>query len=193
MSKVIAPFFFLVVSVGLFFTYIDPAYKQMQALRALDGRLENALTRSKELTEVREALLQRYSSIADADLARLKKLLPDSVDNVRLIIDIDNVASRYGMRVKNFSFPRSVDSTVGGSEEVSEGPIGVAEITFITSGTYADFSAFLIDLERSLRLLDVRSVIVTASTDVTKAVGTPAATSPGAHQFNVSLQTYWLR
>ncbi len=185
MSKVIAPFFFIVVAVGLFFTYIDPAYKQLQALRALDARLDNALTRSKELTEVREALLQRYSSIADADLARLKKLLPDSVDNVRLIIDIDNVASRYGMRIKNFAFPVSVDDVGGATQEVPQGPVGVAEITFVTSGTYADFSAFLYDLERSLRLLDVRSVHITA--------GSEAGQSTGTHQFNVSLQTYWLR
>lgn len=182
MSKVIAPFFFLVVAVGLFFTYIDPAYKQVQALSTLDARLDAALTRSKELESVRDSLLARYGAFNDEDLSKLRKLLPDTVDNVRLIIDIDNIASTYGMRVKNFSFPKTVDAK---SADVETGPIGTAEIAFITSGTYADFNAFLRNLETSLRLLDVRAVAITA--------GGVADQPEGTHQFSVTLQTYWLR
>src|SRR3989344_1966049 len=87
------PIIFLAGAVGLFFWFIDPTYAQIKELRVEEAEFDNALTRARDLKEVRDELIKRYNAFLPSDISRLKKLLPDHVDNVRLIIDLDSIAS----------------------------------------------------------------------------------------------------
>src|SRR3989344_4525889 len=99
--KALLPLLFLFISLGLFFWFIDPEYAKIKLLRAEEAEFDQALDRSKELQTVRDQLLSRYNTFARSDVERLQKLLPDHVNNVRLILDLDGIASRYGMRIRN--------------------------------------------------------------------------------------------
>lgn len=174
------PVLFVVIAVGIFFGFIDPAYDRVKELRAEEAQFDQALTRSKELQSVRDQLLSRYNTFSQEELDRLEKLLPDNVDNVRLILDFDSLASRYGMRVRNVALEsnesRAARGQVGGSDSKYESLI----MSFTVSGTYDTFRAFLADLEQSLRLVDVTSV-------------TFSATESGVYDYSVSIKTYWLK
>jgi len=176
--KNITAIILIVASVGLFFGYVDGAYSDVKVLRTEQADYDRALSNSKELQAERDKLLTKFNNINTTDLDRLNKLLPDNIDNVRLVIDIDNIASNYGMRIRNFKTETGDKiETVG----VDQTPYGTLTLTFSTTASYTTFLAFMHDLEKSLRLIDVTSVQF-ASSDTSQF-----------YDYSVSIKTYWLK
>jgi Tfp pilus assembly protein PilO len=182
--KGIFPIIALVVAGVAFYFYIDPTYTGIQDLRKEEATLNAALSRALELQATRDQLLSRYNTFAPDDLARLEKLLPDHVDNVRLALDMDSLAAQYGMRIRNVSIekvdekkpkPRQTQ-TVGPDERTYESMV----LSFTVTGQYDTFRTFLKDLEQSLRLVDIESLSFSSS-------------EVGIYDFTVSLRTYWLK
>jgi hypothetical protein len=54
--------------------------------------------------------LAKRDTFAAEDVQKLERTLPDNVDNIRLIIDINNIAARHGLTLKNVAL-----GTVSGS------------------------------------------------------------------------------
>ncbi|MEK7192508.1 MAG: hypothetical protein AAB682_00005, partial [Patescibacteria group bacterium] len=98
------PIFLIILSFTLFFGLTSTVLDQISALSAKSATFNDALSNANELRAVRESLLSTYKKFPAEDLTRLKKMLPSEVDNVRLIIDVDNIAARYGMQLKNVHF-----------------------------------------------------------------------------------------
>lgn len=178
MTHFLAPIIFVITAIGLFFGYIDPGYNQIEALRAEEERYDEALDKSRELQRVRDQLLAKYNSLSSEDLERLQKLLPDNVDNVRLILDLDSIASKYDMRVRNVAISRGIGQT-SGTIGPNTGSHNSFLLTFAVTATYENFLLFIQDLETSLRLVDVADVSFEAS-------DTPEL------DFKISIRTYWL-
>ncbi len=178
MSNIIS-IILVLASFGLFFGYIDPTYTAIQSSRTDKATYDTALANSKVLESERDALLQKFNAMDSTDLAKLTKLLPDNIDNIRLIIDIDNMAKTYGMRIRNFKTNTNQASTdtIGANTT----PYGTLTLTFTTTASYNTFLAFLHDLERSLRVLDVTAVQFSSS-DVS-----------AVNDYNVTVNTYWLK
>ncbi len=178
--KFLVPVICILTALALFFGYIDPTYKALQTVRAEESAFDQALTRSKELQAVRDQLLARYNTFAPNDITRLEKLIPDHVDNVRLILDLDAMASRYGMHVKSVTIKSdpalAARGQIGPDEQAYESVI----LSFSVSGSYDTFRSYLADLERSLRLVDV--------------VGLSFAANPtGFYDYTLNVKTYWLK
>ena len=108
-------------------------------------------------------------------------MLPDAVDNVGLIIDMQNIAANRGMLLKG---ARVTEGGAVGDAAQGLGPdaskYGTITMTFVVNTTYENFSVFLKDLESSLRLLDVTSLSF-------------SSTKEGRYDYSVTLQTYWLK
>ena len=112
------------------------------------------------------------------DLQDLSKLVPDNIDNVRLIIDIDEMAKHYGMRIRNFNAdPTEKADTIGRSNS----PYGTLTLSFSTTAAYDTFLAFIRDLERSLRVLDLTAVEFVSSD------------TGSLYDYKVTVKTYWLK
>jgi Tfp pilus assembly protein PilO len=179
MIRFLIPIFLLASSAGLFFLYIDPTYQTILELRAQEAQFNEALNRSRELQQARDTLLSRYNTFSQSDVDRLTKLLPDNVDNVRLILDIDGIASKYNMRTRNVTV---TDSSSDDSNAIgtNQGPVGSVVLNFSVTATYDNFTRFIKDLESSLRIVDL--------------VGLSFTSEQGdAYDFDVSLRTYWLK
>ncbi len=178
--KVLAPILFLTISLTLFFGFIDPSYDRVKELRVEESKYDQALDRSKELQQIRDQLLSKYNTFSDENKDRIAKLVPDHIDNVRLILDLDEIAARYGMRVLDVQIAnddsRQTKGQIGPSENSYESVI----LTFSVSGTYDTFRAFLGDLERSLRLVDVVGMSFSSN-------------DTGIYDYKVHIKTYWLR
>jgi len=171
--KFFLPTILIIIAVALFFTYIDPTYETVKELRAEQATFDGALDRSKELIAVRDQLLSKYNSFSTNDLKRLEKLLPNHVDSVRLIIDIDSIAALYGLRIQDVGV-----STVEDGEKSQ--PLGIVNLSFSVEAPYNTLKQFLTDIENSLRVLDVTSISFSASeVDLTK--------------YNIAIKTYWLK
>ncbi len=185
------------ISFGIFFAYTDPVYKDVKELRVQVASYDEALDNSKKLEEAKNALNQEYNTFTEDELERLRKLLPDNVDNIRLILEIESVAVRYGMTIQNVEFDVAKrDATGKEIEETSKDlketqkEYGVFDLSFSTEGTYPNFVAFLADVEKSLRIVDINQIDFTSpENNPVQGFGKPK----DIYKYDISLRTYWLK
>lgn len=178
--RTLLPILFIIIAVAIFFGFIDPAYSRVKTLRAEEAQFDQALNRSKELQQVRDQLLSRYNTIPQSDVNRLERLLPDNIDNVRLVLDFDSLASRYGMRLRNIALEANENRTSRGQVGTSDSAYQQIILSFSVTGSYNAFRSFLEDLEQSLRLVDIASISFSAA-------------SSGLYDYSISIKTYWLK
>ncbi len=176
----------ILVSIGVFFFFVDPQYKEVKALRIRHAENEKMLDKAKELRAKRDELNQRYKNISEEERNKLTKAVPETVDNVQLIFDIDNIARKYGIVLKGISVS-------GGTEKDANKPAsrqvvdktgqrnGTITLGFSFSTSYDSFKSFLADLEESLRLVDVTDFSISAND------------TNNIYDYSIKLNTYWLR
>ena len=175
----ILPTLLLVVAVGLFFIFTDPKYKEIKNIKAEVANYDNALNNSKDLQKIRDALLIRYNNISSEDLKRLELLLPDTVENIRLVLDIDTIASRYGIVIKNLklnSSPESQDFDPTAEE------IKSVDLSFSVVSDYETFITFLRGLEESLRVIDIVEIKFNGRENISDVPATQ----------DITIRTYWM-
>ena len=179
----------LIAAGAVFFMFAQPTYDKVQATQAQIAQYDAALQKAAELQARKQELLSRYNAFNPADRTRLEKLLPDHVDNVRLILDLDSLASKHGMTVQNVVIAGQANTqntqTVAGAIGTSKQKYDSLTLTFGTQGTYRTFQQFLADLELSLRIVDLVSLKLTSITPTTK--GEPP------YAYNLTIRTYWLK
>ena len=180
MRKFFIPIFLIALSVLVFFVLINPQYEGIKEVKEEGSRYDEALSKSRELQQTRDDLLARYNSFNKEDVDRLEKLLPNNVDSVRLIIEIAEIASKYGMYIKEIDLPESSksDSEESISDRDAKG-YETMELGFTISSSYKDFTSFIHDLESSLRLVDIEEISFSSSI-------------ADFYEYDVKFRTYWL-
>lgn len=170
----------LVIAVGLFFTFTNPKYQEVKNLQKEAGEYRQVLDSTERIMDTVALLSASYQDIPKEELDRLSKVLPPTLDTVGLALDLDTIASKHGIAIRNVavvSGPGKSGSLVGGDPD---SPVGEKTISFSFISNYEDFRSFLDDLETSLRIIDVKSV-------------TFATNDAGLYQHNISVDTYWLK
>jgi Tfp pilus assembly protein PilO len=193
----ILPIFLIISSIGIFLGYVDPNYKgggstisntistssdylsySVLELRNELSKFEDISTKSNTIISERDNLVKKSNQITTLDKNRLSKFLPDNIDNIRLIIEISDMASARGLVAKNISVLDSKKKTDSVNMDTSS--YGTLLVKFSVNATYDNFLIFLKDLESNLRILDITDISF-SSTDV------------GFYDFNIGLKTYWLK
>ncbi len=189
-------FIIAIISVGIaaavFFIYTKPAYDSSLGLQKQILEYDQALEKATELQRLKQDLERKFNSFSDDDKDRLHKLLPDHVDNVRLILDLDNLASSHGFALQNVV----VSSSAPQGTESAQGVIGASSksydsltFSFATSGTYSEFIKFMTSLERSLRIVDLVSLSLNPVDAQAAGIDLPEP----LYSFDVTIRTYWLK
>ncbi len=93
----------IIISIGVFLFFIDPQYKNVKSLRDEIKKNEEIIDRANKLDLKKNELNDKYNQISPTDKSALETLLPDTVDNVRLIIDINNIAEKFGIVIRDIS------------------------------------------------------------------------------------------
>ncbi len=151
-------------------------------LQAQEKSYDDALNKSQELRRVRDQLLSKFNTFSTEDKEKLLSMLPDNVDNIRLVIDINNVAARHNLAIKNLQIGETISgkSTRNSAAVGASGSkVGSVDLGFTVSSDYEGFLSFLSDLEHSLRLIDVEKIGFSVSTT-------------NVNDYNLSIRTYWL-
>jgi Tfp pilus assembly protein PilO len=125
----------LIVAGSLFFMYTKPGYDALHVTETKIAQYNAALDKAAELQQLKQTLLSRYNALDPNDLSRLQKMLPDHVDNIGLILELDNLASRYGMALANVDISRGSGASVSeywsGDRERDESKIRHAHAAFL--------------------------------------------------------------
>lgn len=180
--RLILPILLLAAAIGLFALYTNPAYQHIKTLQAQAGAFDAALDNAQALRAERDKLLSKRNTFQTDNLQKLERALPDNVDNIRLIIDINNIAARHNLSLKNVALGSVSDSknsrsslAVGSSGE----SIGSVDVGFGVTATYDEFLAFLYDLEHSLRIVDVERISFKSG-------------AGDRYDYALTIRTYWL-
>ena len=156
MVRFAIPVILIGISVASFFFLVSPMYSGENGITALRAQIvsyNEALDNSKALESERDKLTQKYNSIDPDNLEKLKKFLPDSVDNIRLILEIEQLAAPYGMVLRDVKYdtnpkaeakPSTGTVVAGGAAPtVVNKNYGTWDLEFSTEGTYNNFLNFL--------------------------------------------------
>lgn len=191
MSKLI-PILCVLAAGGIFFGYINPTVTgSIAETNAAIERYDSALAAAKKFEQKQAQLAAEKQKIAPEALTRLESFLPDGVDNVQLILDLDALAARSGLRLGNFQTTES-----GRGHTAAGGPVGAdgtpimlnesslptdsVDLSMSASGSYASMRAFLAGVETSLRPLDLIEFSVSDS-------------NTGVYNYQMTFRLYWLR
>jgi hypothetical protein len=189
----ILPLILILSSLGIFFGYVDPNYKGSGAVIESDlttygikqlkeeySKYQDTSNNSTKVVENRKMLTEKNNSIKEVDKSKLLKMLPDNIDNVKLILEITDIAAKRNLSLKGISISsdskKTSDTTIGADNT----PYGTLSLKFSVNTTYDTFLNLLNDLETNLRLIDITDIgFSSAETDF--------------YDFSVSLNTYWLK
>lgn len=201
MFKFILPTILIGTALTGFLAFTNPYYKEITLEREKITSYNEALNNSKTLEAERDKLTQKYNSFNTDDLYKLQKLLPDNIDNIRLILEIEKIASPYGMALKDVKYDatnKNVDTSQQAStfaptvEDTGPQDYRILNLEFSTQGTYNNFINFVKDLENNLRIVDISSIQFSSSGVVSTGVGLNPSL-PEAYKYNFKIRTYWLK
>mgnify|MGYP000985936286 CR=1 FL=1 len=200
--KAIISIILIAASIAFFMFFTRDQWAELKANRLEVEKLNIAQENAKKLKARIDNLSKIRSGITDQDNEKIKKMIPDNVENVKLIIDFDNMLQDLVATNKTESLYESAGDTgkvsidnpkISQSTAVVDGgfdatQLGVADFNFSVSLTYNDFKDFLRRIENSTRIFDVESI--SFSTPNTTGVKDP---NNIVYTFNIALKTYWLK
>lgn len=198
MNRNITAGILIILAVGLYFSLTKGYLAEARAVKAVNDQYASAIDNAARLVSVRDKVLKQYNNISADDRDRLDKMIPSTIDNIRLIIDLNGVALKHGLSLKGIkaNTSKAVEQTrpavapaarSGSGASLSREPAVISQptldsvtVSFSVTAPYLDFISFMQDLEASLRVMDLTHLSV-------------AANDTGTYDFGVELRTYWLR
>jgi len=185
MADRIIPLFAFLAAAGIFFGYVHPAWTGAIAETKASIEADNqALEASSAYSAKQNQLASARSAIDPANLERLSVFLPDSVDNVGLILDLNALAARSGIVLSNVDVTTDTASTNAPARSATPAakvdPVGSVDLSLSAVGTYSSLQTFLVGVEKSARILEVRDLGVTGS-------------DTGVYSYRMKIRLFWLR
>jgi hypothetical protein len=186
--KFLTPFVYIALAVTLFFMVIKPEYDEIKKINIRIAENNRLLQLASELRTNQDSLQKRNVAIGQDERRILERILPDAVDNVKLILDIQNLDKT--IVVKNIGIAGETENsnaalTGSRSKNLSgNDKYGSIQLSFSFSTNYENVKSFIRKLEDSLRLVDITELKISSSN-----------TTDAIRQYNVGvkLNTYWLR
>jgi hypothetical protein len=160
MSKNIISLLFIVTAVAMFLVWTRPHLREIDSLKIRKDAFNQALADSRELQQLRDALLVKFNSIKTTDLEKFDKMILQAADPTKLMVAVDNMSKASNVILKDF-----------GAEEISEEQAGKGvapkykkvQMGITLSASYENFLGFLGQLQKSLRLMDVDKITFNAA------------------------------
>ena len=157
MVKLLIPIISIIVALALYFFFIQDTLERVAELKIESAQFDETLKSAQELENTIERLTRESENIQTSDLDKLEILLPDHIDSVRFIYDLNTIADIHNKTLGKVSV-----------EELKGDRFTSTIVTFSINGTYSELLAFLSDLELSLRIIDVQSISFKVTNDSDK-------------------------
>jgi Tfp pilus assembly protein PilO len=185
MGKNIVPIILIVLAIGTYFTFTSGKIDEIKQVQVVNDGYKSAIKNADKLIDVRDEVLKSRDKITDEDIVRLDKMIPDNIDNVRLIIDVNGIAGRHGVTLRGVrtsagDTKAAATPATGASRTTGVAALNPVTISFSVSTTYGNFIAFMQDIERSLRIMDISRISLNS-------------TDNGIYDYSVEIKTYWLK
>jgi len=181
--KNIIPILVSIISIAAFVLVVQPQYTEIKEMQIQETELEDVLDNARKLQSLRDDLLEKRQMIANSDVRRLEKLIPESADNVKLILEFEQIADRYNLSIEAASATKdSEDGEEVQNFDVDTNDYGVVTLDFSINGGYSEFISFIQDVEKNLRITDIRSIDIS-----------PPGGEDTNYSYTLTVDTYWLK
>ncbi len=189
MNNRILPSTALIIALIIFFAYVNPTWTGAIArARAVIASDNNALVSAQQYTKQQNQLASARDAIDPAMLVKLTTFLPNSVDNVGLILDLNALAARSGLSVANIDVitnatnknNKQISQNVNPISSSALSSVGSVDLSLSAVGTFSALQTFLSGVEHSERLLDVHDLVIKGS-------------DTGVYRYSMTIRLYWLR
>lgn len=182
MSKTLLNLLLIVATFAVYYLVIGPVYTGMggvwqpaesvQSLKLLNTQYDETLAQADNLYSQAETLRSQYARISNDQKEMMKVMVPDSIDKVRLLSEVNNVFAQTGFTPNELAY----------SEGNSTPTRGVVNISFSVKTNYTRFKQLMDVFEKSMRLFSVQSVTF----ETPEKEGEPTS-------YQVKLETYYLK
>ena len=175
----------IIISIATFVFIVKPGYMEIKDIESKSNNLEEVLANAKKLQSLRDNLLEKKKKLSRADLDRLEKLIPENADNVKLIMNLQDIAKTYGLTMETASSDKKDKDKKGkgGKQtfDIETKDYGIISLDFNISGSYDGFISFIKDIEDNLRITDIKNLSIEGTDDAKK------------FNFALKVDTYWLK
>jgi len=169
----------VILSIGLFYTFTNVEYAKVKDLHVLATEYQDVLANISDIVRLRDTLLIAYEEFPEADKNRIEKVLPDNIDMVQLALELDSIASRHGISIKDIYIDNDINQNMGVVLPEHTSPYEKVMVSFSFVSNYENFKRLLADMEKSLRIMEIESL----SFDVLDS---------GLYEHDITIETYWL-
>ncbi len=191
MNRNITALILIVIAVAIYFTYTQGQIDTDKSIIAVNDQYTTAIANSMTLRSIRDSVQKDYNNISLDERNRLDSMIPSSIDNIHLIVDVTKLANRSGFALKNIRADVISDTASGApstlvtasSSQLNLLPtmsLAKVKLTFDATAQYDKFISFMQDLEKSLRVMDITKLSMKAN-------------DSGVYDFSVEVNTYWLK
>lgn len=164
MMRTITPVFSIIIALVVFFSVSKPMFTEIDDIKAQTAQFQEAVDSAQSRNQKLEELINKKQGHDSRDLEYLDALVPQDVDEVKMLVDLKEMAEKHNMLIGNIGVegggtgsPAS-DASSEVSGAISYNSFSTADITFGLIGTYEQFKSFLADMERSLVLMEVINI-----------------------------------
>ncbi len=173
---------YLILTVSIVYSFAYPYFEEVSSLLSEKQKYNSILDSIDEINNKKNELMTKFASIPDLDKKNMEIILPEYYSFVKLASDIDMVALKYGIIIQNINSKNigyENGNTINNAEN-SARPYGSSIIGFSFTSSYNNFKSFIDELEKSLRILDIKSLKIQPN-------------DKGSYDFDIEFETYWLR
>jgi Tfp pilus assembly protein PilO len=177
------PIFCVLVSIVLIIVVVNPSLDKLKAVKQQLVELKESERQVEKLIADYDQLREKYQAVSDQDRQVLEKVLPSNINNVRLILELERIAELRGLGFKDVDVVLKKDENQQSQIiDVNRQQLRkvVASITLV--GDYGAFVQYLSDLEKSLRLITMKTIDFQAQRQEKK---------PTQFEYKLVLETYW--
>jgi|GEM_PF-1079119 Tfp pilus assembly protein PilO len=208
MNKLALPIILIILGIASFFWYTQPMYQATDAIQEEIDEYETALSQVGEIQQIRDDLLRQYNQLPRTNLYVMSRVLPERLDTVRMLVELNQIALQYNMTVQDIAFTERTDDKENrprrNTEEQDTKPkqYESAKVNFAVTGTYEDVTNFVKDVERSTRLIDIIQFQVggteeefnsdSGQGEVVVSFGEEGPPSGEDNMYTITGMTYWL-
>ena len=180
--KPFLPILLIAIAIGIFYLYIDPHYMAVKGLLKQRAEYQTAIANIEQVKQLRSTLETQYNDLSQSNITRLEIVIPQNLSVVKLTADLDALAGKRTMSIRNVRVTEQASDNSSGITPKDNKPYKTTTMSFSVLGSYSNFVLFLRDIEKSLQLIDVRSVHMKT-----------AGNTSSIMQFDITVQTYWIQ
>lgn len=183
MTRITFGVIFILVSAAVFFSAILPTWQKVSNLRAEIAGLVRLNDELQEIASARDELTAQYNAITQADLNKLSAMIPSGLGSAQLIRDMEALASRHGIFLRNIEFVSQEKQPTTQIQLLARRQVIPVDLSFKMFGSYEALRSFVRDLEKMTRVVDIN--------DVSFGTRQQADAGKGLLEFSLAGTTYY--